>query len=57
MKIENEEEILLRVSPENFDDFSFISYNKTLGIKQIENNIKIKFNTTNYNSRLESQIS
>ena len=56
LKIENEEEILLRVSPEKFDDFSFISYNKNLDIKQIEDNLRIKFNTTNFNSKLEYQI-
>ena len=53
LKIENQEEILLRVSPEYFDDFSFISYNKTLNVKQIKNILNIKFNTTKYKSRLE----
>ena len=56
LKIENEEEILLKLSSENFDDFSFISYDKTLVINQIENILKIKFNTTNFNSKIEYQI-
>ena len=56
LKIENDDEILLRVSPEYFEDFSFISYNKSLDVEQIENTLRIKFNTTNYKSRLEYQI-
>ena len=56
LKIENEEEILLQVSSENFDDFSFISYDKNLDIEQIDNLLRIKFNTTNYNSKIEYQI-
>ena len=56
LKIENIDEILIRVSPVYFDDFSIISYNKNLDIKQIENILRIKFNTTNYKSRLEYQI-
>ena len=56
LKIESDDEILLRVSPEYFDDFSVISYDTNLDIKQIENILRIKFNTTNYGSRLEYQI-
>ena len=56
LKIENDDDILLRVSPEYFEDLSFISYNKKLDIKQIGNILRIKFNTTNYKSRLEYQI-
>ena len=56
LRIESDDEILLRVSPEYFDDFSIISYNKYMDIKQIENHLRIKFNTTNYKSRLEYQI-
>ena len=44
------------MSPEYFDDFSIILYNKYMDIKQIENILRVKFNTTNYKSRLEYQI-
>ena len=56
IKIENEDDILLRVSSEKFQDLSMISYNKNIDIEQIENILKIKFNTTNYNSKLEYQL-
>ena len=56
LKIESDDEILLRVSPEKFEDFSILSYDTNIDIKQIENNLRVKFNTTNYKSRLEYQI-
>ena len=56
LKIENEDDILLYISSEKFKDFSYISYNKKLAIEQIENNLIIKFNTTNYISKLEYYI-
>ena len=56
IKIENEDDILLRVSSEKFLDFSMILYNKNIDVEQIENILKIKFNTTNYDSKLEYQL-
>ena len=56
IKIENEDDVLLSVSPEYFNDFSFISYYTNLDIKQIENILIVKFNATNYNSKLEYNI-
>ena len=56
LKIENEDDILLRVSSEYFQDFSYILYDKNIDIKQVENNLIIKFNTTNYNTKLEYDI-
>ena len=56
LKIENDVKILVRVSPEKFEDFSIISYDTNVDIRQIENILSVKFNTTNYKSRLEYQI-
>jgi len=56
LKIENEDDVFLCVSSENFQDFSSITYNTNLDIEQIENILIIKFNSTNYNSKLEYQI-
>ena len=56
IKIENEDDIILFISEERFKDFSLILYEKNFDIKQKENNLIIKFNTTNYNSKLEYQI-
>jgi len=56
IKIENEDDILLFISKEKFIDFSFISYEKNVDIEQDENNLIIKFNTTNYKSKLEYQV-
>ena len=33
-----------------------VSYNKNIDIKQFENILRIKFNTTNYKSKLEYQL-
>ena len=56
IKIENEDDVLLSVSPEYFNDFSFISYNTNLDVEQIEDILIIKFNATNYNSKLEYNV-
>ena len=56
LKIENDDEILLRVSQDYFEDFSMISYNKNMDIEQIWNTLKIKFNTTDYKARLEYHL-
>ena len=56
LKIENEDDILLSVSPEYFQDFSFIYYNTKLYIKQIENILQIKLNSASFNSKLEYYI-
>ena len=56
LKIESDVKILVRVSPEKFEDFSIISYDTNVDIRQIENILSVKFNTTNYKSRLEYQI-
>ena len=56
LKIENEDDILLLVSTEYFHDFSYIIYNKNIDLEQIENHLIIKFNTTNYKSKLEYNI-
>ena len=56
LKIENEDDILLRVSSEYFHDFSGIKYNSQFDAKQSENILKLKFNTTNYDSKLEYQV-
>jgi len=56
LKIENNVKILVRVSPEKFEDCSIISYDTNIDIRQIENILSVKFNTTNYKSRLEYQI-
>ena len=56
LKIENDVKILVRVSSENFEDFSIISYDTNVDIQQIENILRVKFNTTNCKSRLEYQI-
>ena len=56
IKIENNVKILVRVSTEKFEDFSVISYDTNVDIRQIENILNIKFNTTNYKSRLEYHI-
>ena len=53
LKIENNVKILVRVSPEKFEDFSIISYDTNVDIRQIENILSVKFNITNYKSRLE----
>ena len=55
LKIENDDDILILISEERFKDFSFILYEKNFDIEQIENNLIIKFNTTNYKSKLEYQ--
>ena len=56
IKIKNEYDILLQVSKEKFLDFSMVQYNKSIDIKQIGNILRIKFNTTNYKSKLEYQL-
>ena len=56
LRIENDDEILLRVSQAIFEDYSIIIYNKNMDMKQIGNILRIKFNTTNYKARLEYQI-
>ena len=56
LRIENDDEILLKMSQVYFDDFSIILHNKSINIKQIENILRIKFNTTNYKARLEYHI-
>ena len=56
LKIENQEDLLIFVSSEYFQEFSYISYNKNMDIKQDKNILNIKFNTTKYNSKLEYNI-
>ena len=56
LKIENDDDILILISEERFKDFSSISYEKNIDIEQIENNLIIIFNTTNYKSKLEYQV-
>ena len=56
LQIINDDEILLRVSQVYFEDFSIISYNKTMNVELLGNILRIKFNTTNYKARLEYQI-
>ena len=56
LKIETEDDILLFASTEYFQEFSYISYDKNIDIKQNNNILNIKFNTTNYNSKLEYNV-
>ena len=56
LKIENDVNILLSISSEYFQNFSSISYNTNLNIKQNGNILDITFNSTNFNSKLEYYI-
>jgi len=56
IKIENEEKILFSLSSSFFYDFSMIIYDKSINITQSGNYINIKFNTTNYETKVEYTI-
>ena len=56
INLENKEDLLLCTSLEYFYDFDSILYDKNLDIEQNENILKIKFNTTSYNSKLEYYV-
>ena len=54
--MENKEDILLCNSFEYFHNFNNILYDKNIDIEQDENILKIKFNTTTNNAKLEYYI-
>ena len=56
IKIENEEKILFSLSSSFFYDFNMIIYDKSINIAQSGNYINIKFNTTNYETKVEYSI-
>ena len=56
LKIENEEDILLSMSRDYFDDLSMIINDKTISINQNETILNIKFNATSYESKIEYYI-
>ena len=57
IKIENNNDILLCLSSEYFQDFNDIIYDRNINVEQNENILIVKFNTTTYNSKLEYYIS
>ena len=56
IKVEGNENMFVAISSESFDDFSMITYDKSILVNQIENILNIKFNTTEYESNIEYNI-
>ena len=56
IQIKNKEEILFSLSPSLFYDLSMVIYDTKIQINQQENVVNIKFNTTDYLSKIEYDI-
>lgn len=56
LRIENEKDILFSLSSTFFYDLSMIAYDTNIIIKQFEKILNIKFNTSNYESKIEYNI-